>query len=271
MGKRWTSSAAVALMLVVAQPASAGPLTLGSGKTVEILAVGPMQSTHGWSCLMLKYQTQVPLADMAGLRKEVDEIWQRFVVDAERGKYECAIISANEPPTGGIVTHNQGDNFGFDKKDGSWRTHETKERAGAKLDPNFMREFMDRLDWAYEHHELNASLLYMADDWTVTGDTAEPNGPGPQTMDRAQFMQVTNAMFTHMTAHQHHREITKITIADGGTAARVESRESETATVNGREISTSGPTVDTFELRGDVMLWTKSTTLIEKRSETRSD
>jgi hypothetical protein len=90
-------------------------------------------------------------------------------------------------------------------------------------------------------------------------------------MDRAKFMDFTNAMFAHMTAHRHHREITRIAISDGGAAARVESRESETTTVNGHELSTTGPTIDTFELRGDIVLWTKSTTLIEKQTDTRSD
>jgi hypothetical protein len=90
-------------------------------------------------------------------------------------------------------------------------------------------------------------------------------------MDRAKFVAITNATFAAATAHQHHREITKVTISNGGAAARVESRESETATVNGREVATSGPSIDTFELHGNVMLWTKSTTLIEKQTDTRSD
>lgn len=272
MRATWLRTISLALLFFAASPAMPGQsLTLSSGKTVEILAVGPLQSTHGWSSLMLKYRTLVSLSDLAALREEVDEIWQRFVVDAERGGYGSAIISANEPETGLVVTTNKSYNFVFEKQDGSWRTLESKERAQAKLDPEFMKEFIDRLDWAYEHHAINAALLYMANDWTITAVNSDPNGPGPQVMDRAKFVAVTNSIFAATTAHQHHREITNVTISNGGMAARVESRETETATVNGRELTTSGSTIDTFELRGQVMLWTKSTTLIEKQTETRSD
>src|ERR1700676_3427840 len=108
---RWLGSLFATLLLIGAPPAIAGPLTLGSGKTVEILEMGPLYLASGASALMLKYRTEIPLADLPTLRKEVDEIWQRFVVDAEHGGYQSAVISANEPPTGFIVTHNSGYNF----------------------------------------------------------------------------------------------------------------------------------------------------------------
>ena len=272
MRAHWLQTISLALVLLVGSSAMAGQsLTLGSGKRIEILEVARLQSTQGLSGLMLKYRTSVPLGELATLRKEADEIWQRFVVDVERGGYGLAIISANEPETDAVVTTNKSYGFVFEKRDGSWRTLESKGRAQARLDPEFMKEFMDRLDWTYEHHALNAALLYMANDWTVTVSTPNPDGPGPQVMDRAKFVAITNATFAATTAHQHHREITKVTISNGGAAARVESRETETATDNGRELTTSGLSIDTFELHGNVMLWTKSTTLIEKQTDTRSD
>jgi hypothetical protein len=53
-----------------------------------------------WSALRLQYQTLTPLADEAALRKEADEIWNRFVTDAERDGYQRGIITANEPARG---------------------------------------------------------------------------------------------------------------------------------------------------------------------------
>src|ERR1700730_2567917 len=116
----WILSAA--LLLMSWSGALAGqPLTLGSGSSVEILAVGPLQSTQGWSGVMLKYRTLVPLNDVPALRKEADEIWDRFVVDVERGGHRTAVISANAPAKGSLVATGNSYNFVFEKRDGSWR------------------------------------------------------------------------------------------------------------------------------------------------------
>jgi hypothetical protein len=270
---------AVAVVLLSwSETSVAQPLTLGSGKSVEILGVGPLLSAQGESALMLRYRTLLPLKDVSTLRKEVDEIWERFVVDAERGHYQMAFITANEPTKGFIITWGNSFGFAFEKKDGSWRTHESKERALAKLDPTFMREFVDRLDTAIEHNNMNALLLYMADDWTITSTNPGENAPAPQTMDRLKYAAITHATLAAATRHQHHREIISVSIAEGGTNGRVESREISEVTIKERhiaiverQIAIVERSTDTFEMRGNVMLWTKSISVVEKQTETRSN
>jgi hypothetical protein len=115
---RWVCIFSAAFILAL--PASAEQLLkLGSGSSVEILAVGPLKTTAGWSALTLKYRTQLPLTDVPVLRKEADEIWDRFVVDAEHGGYENALISANGPETGSIITANKSFNFIFRRRTAS--------------------------------------------------------------------------------------------------------------------------------------------------------
>jgi hypothetical protein len=245
-------------------------LTLGSGKSIEILTVGPLQSAHGWSALVLKYRTAIPLNDSLALRKEADEIWDRYLAGAVTSGPQFAIISASQADNRPAATGNSYDVI-FEKQDGSWRTHETKERAQARLDAAFVRQFMERIDYAFEYNEMNALLLYMANDWTVT--IANPNGAGsaPETLDRQKFVKVSHAAFAAASARRHRREIGKISIGGGGTVAEVESREIEEIAVDGRQISSVERSTDTFELRGDVMVWVKSTSVVDKRTETRSN
>jgi hypothetical protein len=218
--------------------------------------------------LTLKYRTQIPLTDAPALRKEADEIWDRFFVDAERGGYDNALISANGPETGSVITTNKSFNFVFQKKDRIWRTLESKDRANAKLDAAFATEFVDRLDWLLIHNEINAALLYLASDWTATTTDLTKSPSNPQTIDRMTFATVTHATFAAASHHEHHRETIDISISEGGDSARVESRETEEITINGRQLAGVEHSIDLFELRGDTVLWTKTTSVIEKRTET---
>jgi hypothetical protein len=272
MSARWPS---VLLLLAILTSAGsvalAGPLKLRSGKSVEVLAVGPLQSTHGWIALMLKYRTLIPFSDGPTLREEVDEIWDLFVVDAERGGYASAIISANDAEKGFVVTTNNSYNFVFEKRDGSWRTLESKERTQAKLDEAFVREFMHRIDSAFEHDTMNALLLYMSNDWAIT--ITKPNDPmsAAQTLDRMKFATVSHSTFAAASDRRHTREITNISVTDGGARAQVTSRETEEITIKDRRVSDVERSIDSFELHGDVMLWTKSVSVIERQTDTKAD
>jgi hypothetical protein len=260
----------VALLVLSGLETFAGqPLTLGSGKSVEILAVGPLQSTAGWSALMLKYRTLIPLSDVPTLRKEADEIWDRFVVDVEHAGNLTAVISANEPEKGFVVTSNSSYNFIFEKRDGLWRSPESSGRAQAKLDPDFVREFVNRIDALLQHNEMNALLLYMALGWTVTITNPTESASGPQTIDRMKFVAATHAAFAAASSHQHGREIIDIAINEGHDVAQVQSRENEVIITSDRQITGTERSTDVFELRDDVMLWTKSTSVIEKQAETK--
>lgn len=240
-------------------------LTLEPGKSVPILEVGPIIG-RGWSGLMLTYRTAIPLNDLVALRKEVDEIWESFEAEVEHRGYSTAVISATGPEQakGLFVTTHNSFNFVFAKKDGSWRTLESPHGARVKLDPDFIREFKGRLDSAYEHNNMNALLLYMAKDWTMTLINPGGAGSASQTLDRMKFVTVTHATLAAGTNFEQHTEIVNISIDEGRTVARVESRETDELTINGRRAGDVEHVMDVFELRGDLMLWTKSTVVIEK-------
>jgi len=70
---------------------------------------------------MLKYGTDLKVSDKDALRKEVDEIFGVFKVDAENGQLRSAIVSANEKPTGFILKKSNTYNFVYEKRvDGQW-------------------------------------------------------------------------------------------------------------------------------------------------------
>ena len=94
--------------------------TLPSGKQLKVLGIGEIHS-NGPPALMLKYQTDIPITDVSRLAAEADEIWPVFRVNVERGGFSVAVISANEPPHGSIITSNSGYNFQYSKSgDGTW-------------------------------------------------------------------------------------------------------------------------------------------------------
>jgi len=231
------------------------PLVLGSGKTVELLSVGPLQSPQGWVAMLVKYRTAVPLSDLPALREEVDEVWNSCAPDLEHSAYTNAIISASADDTGAAPAPGNVYNFVFEVRDDSWRTFEPRQRAQAGLDPAFVRAFVHRLDTAFEHAATNALLLYIANDWTLT--IASPNAP-PQTLDRKQFAATGPTTLAAAWRGHRSRAIADVSIGDGGTTARVTSTETIEPTDKDRRGAALQRVTDSFALRGDMMLWTKS-------------
>ena len=247
---------AVALIFPVTYGAFAGQsLALGSGKTVQILGVGPMQSTQGWSALLLDYRTEIPLEDVPTLRKEADEIWNRFVFDVERAGYKTAFISAHGPTTGLIVKTGKTYKFLFEKKDGAWRTLEPK---NTKLDREFVVQFVDRLDWAYKHNLMNVLLMYMATDWTLSVINPENHAENPFELDRKKYVGMTHSILSEATEGSRHRKITKITINDSGDIAKVDSRIKEELSAKDQKAISEETVTDHFRLKDKEMLWTSS-------------
>lgn len=71
---------------------------------------------------MFQYQTDLQVSDIEALRKEVDEIWPVLQIDADRGKYKSAIVSAREIPHGLFIKNSKGFNFVYEQgSDGAWR------------------------------------------------------------------------------------------------------------------------------------------------------
>lgn len=75
---------------------------------------------------MLKYETKLKLSDTAGLRREIDQVWQIFQPDVEKGDFTEGIINVDEaPPLFAWKADNfrsGSHNFVFVKQpDGTWR------------------------------------------------------------------------------------------------------------------------------------------------------
>jgi hypothetical protein len=71
---------------------------------------------------MLAYETDIPLGDMASLTREADGIFKYFHVDAERGGYSSAILSATEPAQGATFSQSEGFRFIYTRgSSGAWK------------------------------------------------------------------------------------------------------------------------------------------------------
>jgi hypothetical protein len=96
---------------------------LPSGKQIKVIGIGKINFSQGSPTLMLKYQTDLKVADKGILRSEVDEIWPVFKNDVEQAHMSAAIISANEIPRGVLIKSGQSYNFVYEKSaDGTWRS-----------------------------------------------------------------------------------------------------------------------------------------------------
>jgi hypothetical protein len=117
------------LGLLLLTACSSGPVqpryhihTLSSGEEVKVMGVTSITFPQSGPALMLKYQTDLDIADTAALRTEAEHIWADFRTEVERAGLQSAILSANSPPSPGIVRHSRGYNFVYGKQsDGTWR------------------------------------------------------------------------------------------------------------------------------------------------------
>ena len=122
--------ALIAIFCVCTAQTQSGTIKLESGKSVKVLRVGPLYSTHGGVlALMLSYQSDVDFADTRALHEEALEIWKSFRIEAEKGHFHSAILSANSPPSAAFISRSQGYNFVFEKQGHVWRETD----AAAKL------------------------------------------------------------------------------------------------------------------------------------------
>lgn len=252
----------LAFFLAVASPSlNAQPLKLNSGKVVEILSVGPMLFAKGPSALGLQYQTKLSVDDVASLRKEVDEIWEHFVVDADRGKFEAAVIIANGPKTGFIIKTGKSRGFGFEKRQGLWRTHEDGVGPDGKITETQVRSFLDRYDWLLDHHNGRALGLYLDKAWhvKVTGDPA-----GAQDFSRDQFMTMLTQAAGKTKLLKHRREIVNIKLKASANTAHVESFETTVRRYGDRQITLKERTTEDIVLRDQALLILLSTSNVEK-------
>lgn len=79
---------------------------------------------------MLKYETDLKVADVEALRKEADEVFGILKIDAAKGKFTSVVVSANEKPSGVIFKTSKGYNFVYEKRaDGQWHCLEDDKRS----------------------------------------------------------------------------------------------------------------------------------------------
>jgi hypothetical protein len=122
-------AALAAVHVCVADETAYRLATLPSGKQIKVLGVGQMAFTEGPPGLMLKYETDIPIENVPALEREADEIWLSFRSDVERAGLRVGIVSANEKPSGFIITKNRGYNFVFERgADGRWAKSKPKSR-----------------------------------------------------------------------------------------------------------------------------------------------
>lgn len=96
--------------------------TLSSGRTLKVLGERRISFPQSGPALMLQYQTDVPLADTAALRAEAADVWRDYQARADSAGVQGAILSANMPPSGGLVSHSGGFNFVYRRGPaGEWR------------------------------------------------------------------------------------------------------------------------------------------------------
>ena len=112
----------VALLACAQAKAPARVVTLKSGRTVSIIASGPIQFGNGSMSLMVKYETQTNIDDTTALRDEANQVIAVIGEDIVRNGYKSAILSANMPSKGGFFEHSKGYNFVFElQADGTWK------------------------------------------------------------------------------------------------------------------------------------------------------
>lgn len=226
------------------------PLALNSGASVSILSMGPLVSPEGWAGLVLAYETALPLDDTAALRREVDEIWQHFIIDVAKARYGKALIVA-KAPTSSTAPVRPPARFLFTVQDNGWCTAESPDRIRTGLDADFVRDFIARYDWLIEHSDGLAASLYLAPAWHATLKVTEQDKEQRSTLDRNQFVATLVAMERLMKDYEHRREIIAITVDPDGKSAKIESREIETVPRAGEKIKTESRSVDVLQLVDD--------------------
>lgn len=262
MRRSFAISAVFALLLACAAPAGAGQIyRLQSGAQIEILKMGPIAFSDGQKAIALQYGTQTSLDALERLTKEVNEVWNSFVFDAERGKYKRAVISAR-------TKSGAERNFAFHKRDESWRMLEPDNAK--TLTRASIAAYYERTDWLTKQKASNALLLYLADDFAMTL-SGKLVGPKPVTLNREQYALAMHESFKVTEEYQVSRKITAVKIFDKGRKARVVSTVSENVLSNGQRLRTVSRTVDILELRDGSVVALKCDAVIEVQSVASRD
>lgn len=95
--------------------------TLPSGRQLKLYFVGPLIFADGDQAVLLSYQSDCKLADADELKKEIDDIWSYFKLDAGLAGYKHAVITAHETPKGTTAQSSKVKNYLFERKGNLWK------------------------------------------------------------------------------------------------------------------------------------------------------
>lgn len=270
----------LALLLAagMAENAAATERQLASGRVVSIDSLGSARS-DGEPTLVVKYRTTLSIQDKAALRREADEVWQYLATNTDCGPYTKAILTVTGRTDGIGALSSQ--NFVFDRSRLGWHTEEASDVI--RLDGDFVKAFMARLDWYEQHGETDARLLYVDDDWTLTrGDESDNAGArkhARKNRSAAQRVQFHRPDYYQMlrperliaagTADRHMKhEILEIALNPEGTRARVESRKTLDYVFNNHHYAQVVRLTEEVELHGRLVLVTKTDMTTEQDTDT---
>jgi hypothetical protein len=242
-----------------AVPAVAAPFKTNSGKTLEILAIKPEKTGAGAS-LVLHYATPLPLADLKGLRREADELWEHFSANAEAAKATRAVVRATQPKKPETTV-----DFIYVKRNGIWHTVENGLNNG-KLTKQFIQDAHEHQQWIHKHKNYNAILLYLGNDWTVSYNYPPEMRIGRQTFDRRRMIFLLEQLRQKINQRQTKVDITGIQISPDGKSATVSTRLSGETEMNGQIMNMSGEGQDFIVVRDGTVVSIRSIATIEKFS-----
>jgi hypothetical protein len=115
----------LALALPACRRVEAPTTTLPSGRQVRVLQIGTMFFSADRPALMVKYETKTSLDDVPALREEAKELAEQLRSTLDQSGRDSAILSANQPTGGTIISKTRGYNFIAEKQpDGTWKLKE---------------------------------------------------------------------------------------------------------------------------------------------------
>jgi hypothetical protein len=96
-------------------------IKLPSGHMAKILSISKIEYSKGVMALMVRYQTSLSMDDAKAVSAEVDEVWKYAQTEADRARFDDAIISSTQTVKGILLTTSREANFIYEKgADGKW-------------------------------------------------------------------------------------------------------------------------------------------------------
>jgi hypothetical protein len=263
---KWLSLVAlVAFQSASALGAETAPL---AATPVEVL--GTFESAiDDYPAFAVKYRTSQPIQDEAALHSEAARVWQRYFGDAERLGYRRAVFVAVGHAAGTLKEEKA--SIVFERFEGAWHMVEAVEPT--KLDEDYIRAFLARLDWAEQHKATNTFMLFLADDWRRKTKSEVESAKSFPDIGRGEFAEVMRRTFLVTEGYHHKREIVHIAIDPDGRGAQIDSRETNRMVMHlsERESSSVVRVKHYLKIRGSFVLVTKTAYVIEKTNISSAD